>query len=560
MHYILEDPDRNNPEQTIENNSIVFHNVKLVVEYRVCPPDTCSGQAPVVDNYPRVEFLIGKLVDLHFTRIAIPELDEKITEHRTKVLSNFLRRVTTFACESDDDKSRILALLEDAFVETAVDSTTFLKPDLATVRDVLALVGATFVSPPLNYRGECVADDFGQRYAQKQATGATTTTTPCLCDMTHLCDQLDAAVRKVSKIVDGSLAKKPDLALLRVEQLQAKIARGVRSGSYDKAIWRGPWKLRSPGFLEFIRRPLNEIMLRDEHRVAYIMVWRHLFAVVGSARLFEEASFAISVDDRSAQKALECIVRTAFEHDMTTGEISGLNEAVSFVDFATEHSLISLTITFFRRMNFEVSRRERSFSIRWPLSSTLLIGTLVSIPPRCDSRSLMLLKIDSSLSLFVLSPSFAKVYLCTGTLALCTIVPSLCITEETTPTPITDVESLSLDSSSGRRLSSVSQLASLFSHEADQFDPQISKKRWPSIPRTSSSRKNWRSRSSICFNPLIATLSQCNQSSSIILVKIYRLRDLRTSILALRRCETESSSSGLARSELTSVPLLAGAV
>ena len=149
LQMISEVPDRNRPHQKIDNNSILFHNVKLVVEYRKCPPDTCSGRAPIVANYPRVEFLIGRLVDLHFTRIAIPELDLKTTEFRTKVLNKFLRRVTTFACETDDDKSRILALLQAAFDETAFDSTTFLSPQSATVTDILSLVGATFVSLPL---------------------------------------------------------------------------------------------------------------------------------------------------------------------------------------------------------------------------------------------------------------------------------------------------------------------------------------------------------------------------------------------------------------------------
>lgn len=148
LQMVPQDPDRNKPHQEIDN-SILFHNVKLVVEYRKCPPDTCSGRAPIVANYPRVEFLIGRLVDLHFTRIAIPELDLKATEFRTKVLNKFLRRVTTFACETDDDKSRILALLEAAFVETAVNPTTFLSPQSATVTDVFALVGATFVSLPV---------------------------------------------------------------------------------------------------------------------------------------------------------------------------------------------------------------------------------------------------------------------------------------------------------------------------------------------------------------------------------------------------------------------------
>ena len=325
-----EDPDRDNPHQAIDNNSILFHNVKLVVEYRVCPPDTCSGQAPIVDNYPRVEFLIGKLVDLHFTRIAIPELDAKITEHRTKVLNNFPRRVTSFACESDDEKSQILALLEQLFVETAVDPTTFLRPQSATVNDIFSVVGATFVNPPLNHRGECVADDFGQRYAQKQATGTTTTTTPCLCALTHLCDQLDAAVQKVSTLVDGLLAKKPDLALLDLKKLQAKVETASNTGAIKGSIWKGPWRLRSPALLEFIREPLDEVMLRDEHRVAYIMVWRHLFAIVGSARLFEEASFAVGLVDKdnSVQTGFQHVVSIILTGTFSISEISTLAQTV----------------------------------------------------------------------------------------------------------------------------------------------------------------------------------------------------------------------------------------
>ena len=138
-------PNRDKSGQAISNDSIIFHNAPLVVEYRVCPPDTCSGRVPIVENYPRVEFLIGKLVDLHFARLALPELDAKIVEHRGKVLNKFLRRVTSFACESKDDQSRVLTVLEDAFVETAVDPATFLRPESATVNDVFAVVGATFV-------------------------------------------------------------------------------------------------------------------------------------------------------------------------------------------------------------------------------------------------------------------------------------------------------------------------------------------------------------------------------------------------------------------------------
>ena len=141
-------PNRENPLQSIDNTSILFHNAHLVVEYRVCPPDTCSGQAPIVENYPRAEYLIGKLVDLHFTRLALSELDPKLSDHRSKVLIRFLRRLTSFAYESEEDKTRLIALLNEAFVETAVDPANFFHTESASITDVLTIAGATFVSLP----------------------------------------------------------------------------------------------------------------------------------------------------------------------------------------------------------------------------------------------------------------------------------------------------------------------------------------------------------------------------------------------------------------------------
>ena len=137
-------------------------------------------------------------------------------------------------------------------------------------------------------------------------------------------------------MVDELLAKQPDLATFQLKQLQAKAETGIKNGSLKGSMWKGPWKLRSPGFFEFIGKPLNEVMLKEEHRVAYVMGWRHLFAVVGSARLFEEASFAASMQnsDPSINRIFSEVISKTMDGVFSTEKVYGACSVVcpSFLD------------------------------------------------------------------------------------------------------------------------------------------------------------------------------------------------------------------------------------
>ena len=229
-------------------------------------------------------------------------------------------------------------------------------------------------------------------------------------------------------MVDELLAKQPDLAALQVKQLQAKAETGIKNGSLKGSMWKGPWKLRSPGFFEFIGKPLNGVMLKEEHRVAFVMGWRHSFAVMGSARLFEESSFAVRLvgRDTTVQQGLEMIILQTLERSLTTDEIENLGKSVR--PLSRQLSRFSLILCLgcdgARSCHRDHEISNRNASRRFSLVSSTSYGRDASqtrrqirkpLPVRHPLRTSF--RATNSLSAL-------------GILELCTTVRSLCITEE----------------------------------------------------------------------------------------------------------------------------------
>ena len=113
------------------------------------------------------------------------------------------------------------------------------------------------------------------------------------------------------------------------------------------------------------------------------MVWRQLFAVVGSARLFEEASFAVGHVERdmSIQRGFEAVVKKSLEGSLGTQHLAMLAQLVRI--FFSEFERFS-DLALFREPHFTTNQPRLSSIIRWELFSTPPTGPLDSPPPLCE--------------------------------------------------------------------------------------------------------------------------------------------------------------------------------
>lgn len=121
-------PSRSNP---LQDRSVVFPNIPRFAPYRVCPPSTPCSRKAIVANYDEVEHLLAKLVDLLLTRLALVECDAQFYFRHETMIVCFFDRITSFACDTEEDQNRILAALESAFIDMVVSNTPTLSRALS---------------------------------------------------------------------------------------------------------------------------------------------------------------------------------------------------------------------------------------------------------------------------------------------------------------------------------------------------------------------------------------------------------------------------------------------
>lgn len=149
-------PSRSNPSQQSHSNFILFPNIVRFDSYHECSPIVCFKN-PIVANYDQAEYLLGRLVDLYLTKTALATSDPLLNKHRADVLLLFFAQITSFDCESEEDRTRLFALLETAFVRMVVVASSsvarshsgHLVNALSTVHTQLVSFDLLFTTQPL---------------------------------------------------------------------------------------------------------------------------------------------------------------------------------------------------------------------------------------------------------------------------------------------------------------------------------------------------------------------------------------------------------------------------